>query len=267
MAVLTRISALVIALTIPVFLAGVGVASALMLREPDRGPRDATWERVQVTREIVIGIDPSIPPFGEFSGDTVDGLDPSLGHAIAKELGVEVRFVPLGFDGLYDALLLGYVDLVIAALRPDNMRLDRIRYTSSYFDAGHVLVSQGNIQNLDELSGKIIAVEFASEGDLAARSVPDIQIERYFTAQEAMQAVRDGEANAALVDHVSAALYRDELSIAPGGVVPDPYVIATRRNDWRLHRYVEEALQTLRASGTLNALSQEWLVPVPGAVP
>lgn len=255
------VSRWILAGTILAILIAVGAASALTLRDSERGPRDTTWERIQAQGVLVIGIDPSLPPFGEFSGDTVDGLDPALGRALADELGVRVRFAPLGYDGLYDSLLLGHVDVIIAALRPDPMRTDRIRYTSAYFDAGQVLVSLDGVGQLDSLAGQAVAVEFASEGDLAARDVEGLEIERYFTAEEALNSVRNQENTATVVDRVAAALYGEGLQIAPQRIVPDPYVLALRRNDWRLYRYLEEALQTLRLNGRLDAIIAEWVGP------
>jgi ABC-type amino acid transport substrate-binding protein len=243
-------------------LLGTGLLSGRTLRTPDRGPRDANWERIQSTGVLLIGVDPSIPPFGQDTGQTVIGLDPAIGREIAAHLGLEARFVLLGFDGLYDSLLVGEVDIVIAALRPDPLRLDRVRYTPPYFDAGQVLVS---LQGHQDLAGlRSVGVEFASEGDLAARALPALQIERFFTAEEALIAVLEGQIEAALVDRVSYLVYRQAhpdslLQVGPSSLVPDPYVIALRRNDWRLFQAVGAALEQMRADGRLGALHAEYL--------
>ena len=55
-----------------------------------------------------VGLDPSWPPF-EFVGERgqVAGLDVDLARAIGDRLGVEVAFVPSGWEGLYAALFAG----------------------------------------------------------------------------------------------------------------------------------------------------------------
>lgn len=238
---------------------GIAWSSLTTLSNPDRGPRDYNWERIQGTGELVIGIDPSIPPFGAYDGSNeLVGLDPALGRLLATETGLEARFVVLSFDGLYDTLLLGYADIIIAALRPDPLRGDRVRYTTPYFDAGHVLVSQAGYQTLAELSGKKVAVEFASEGDLFARQGQNLEIIRFFTAREALQAAEDGEVEAALVDRISALSDSNLVISAP--LIGDPYVISARRQDWRLFQALQAALSQLSADGTLDDLIATWIM-------
>lgn len=242
----------------------IGISSAQTLSQRNRGPFDPTWQRIQDRGYLVVGIDPSLPPFGELKDDQLTGLDPAIAREIGARLGLEVRFLLLSFDGLYDSLLLTHSDLVIAALRPDPMRTDRIRYSQPYFDAGHILVSLEGIADLSHLGGKKLAVEFASEGDIAARRVKHLTIVRYFTAAEAIEGVLEGEADAALVDRVSASAYwqthRDaELRFSPQTIVPDPYVIAVHRQDWRLYEAVKDALARMQADGTLHRLISQWV--------
>lgn len=239
-------------------------ASFLNLRNPERGPYDANWERIQAQGFIVIGTDPTVPPFSIYDEPFPAGLEPEIAVEIGKRLGLEVRFSLLSYDGVYDSLLLGHTDMVIATLRPDPFRMGLVRYTSPYFDAGHILASTENYQTLAELQGKTAAVEFASEGDIAARQVENLTIERFFTAQEAMDAVLAGEADAALVDRISAIQY-EKLGLAANVSVPDPYAIAIRRSDWRLYKAVEEALQAMSADGTLAAIIQKWVSTPPSS--
>lgn len=233
---------------------------AFTLRDSQRGPADPNWERIQTEGQIRIGVDPSLTPFGMFAEDgALLGFDVALGEELAAALGLRVQFLPLGFDGLYDSLLLGEVDLVIAALRPDPLRLDRVIYTPPYFDAGQVLVSyEADLDHLSALENEILGVEFASEGDLAAQQIEGLNIERFFSAEEALQALEDDQIQAALIDHVSALFYPDSDLFISAPLIPDPYVMSIRRSDWRLHRQISETLTHLDQNGTLAALIEEW---------
>jgi ABC-type amino acid transport substrate-binding protein len=249
-----------IALVVVIVVIGMGAT----LSNPSRGPQELTWERIQREKIIRVGVDPSIPPFGIYTDEGPIGFDPALADALAEQFGAEPQFLLLTFDGLYDSLLLGHVDIVIAALRPDPLRTDRIRYTSPYFDAGQVLVSRTGIENLDVLAGKTLAVEFASEGDIYARQFEELNIERFFTPDEALVAVEAGEVDAALIDSVSVYLYFDThvntaLQFNPAPLISDPYVIAMRREDWSLHRYLNEALAAMQADGSLETLIRQWV--------
>lgn len=80
--------------------------------------------------------------------------------------------------------------------------------------------------------------------------------------QDAMAAVERGEADAALVDTISARLYLQEhpaLVQAGGTTAPDEYVIAIRDANYRLIDGVERALDDMRADGTLDQIINAWL--------
>jgi len=243
---------------------GVVGLSANTLQDPNRGPQDANWERIQATGILRVGVDIGIPPFGFIEDEQLTGFDPAVAEALGNQLNLEIQFVPLGFDGLYDALILGEADIVIATLRPDPLRLDRIRYTAPYFDAGQVLVSKTPIVDLNTLNNEdVIAVEFASEGDIFARELP-VTIERFLTVEEALHAVEVGNADAALVERVAALLLPHNLTIGETTFVPDEYVIGVRRHDWRLYKVISDALQQIMMDGTLDTLIREWLNPTEG---
>ena len=224
------------------------------------------WERIQKNGFMVVGVDPSIPPFGIWTEGEPAGIDPAIAKEIGDRLGVQIYFAPLTFDGAYDSLLLADTDMVIAAIRPDTSRAYAISYSMPYFDAGQVLVGRDGFENLDELRDKTLAVEFASEGDLIVRDFEEISLQRYFTPDEALDAILNGDSDAALVDSVSVRIYIAEndvetLHIADEKITNDPYVIAVRRGDWRLLQAVNEQLQVMQEDGTLHQIMDDWFTP------
>src|SRR5690606_23958432 len=82
------------------------------------GPIDLTWHRIQVNRDLYVGLDPSYPPFAEWTPERIEGIEADIAREIARRLDVEPQLLIMGYDGLYDALYTGYVDFVIAGLRP-----------------------------------------------------------------------------------------------------------------------------------------------------
>ncbi len=242
-------------------------------------PRDAVWERVQESGVLRVGMDASFPPFESIAADgALVGFDVELARELGRRLdpalsnveGVEVEFVAnLPYDGLYDALTANRVDVVISALfvRPDKMA--DFAYSTPYFDAGPVLVvgaAQGELRGLGDLAQHRVATALGTRGDREARKLArrmvGLTVAPYPTAAEALAAVETGEADAALVDHVSAlAATRDsDLVIVGEPVVEEPYAVCMRGDSRRLLRAVNGALAEMAADGTLEALVNEWLV-------
>jgi len=242
---------------------------------------DDTWDRVREAGVLRVGMDASFPPFEVIAADgTLVGFDIDLARELGRRLGVEVQFVAnLPYDGLYDALAVGRVDVVISALVVNPARMADFAYSASYFDAGQVLVVRageggiegvctGPIEEMADLSGRALAVEFGTQGDLEAREwarrLPGLTVVHYQTAAEALAAVAAGEADAALVDHVSAlgAAGMGEgsaLCVVGTPVVEEPYAIAVHRQSRYLLRAINDVLGDMEADGTMERLRAEWL--------
>lgn len=218
--------------------------------------------------ELRIGLDPSRPPFAFFDADgTYHGLEVDLGAALADDIGLPVRFVGLGFDGLYDALKTDQVDVVIAGLQP-RYHLDGTAaiYSRHYFDAGLVLVSGAGYEDMRDLPGLALAYEFGSPADAEAhrwlRRVRPFALRPYELPEYALDAVRLGEADAALVDATTTRLYLREHPVFNAHYEPIThawYTVVTRSDRPDILAVINTTLQQLDDNGTLEQLINEWL--------
>lgn len=230
---------------------------------------DPLYQRTQQTGTLLIGTDPSFPPFAMFAGEGYAGLDIALGQEIAARMGLRAQFVPMGVDGLYDSLHTNQIDILISALPFDPYRTGEVIYLHPYLDAGYFLVSVGGAaQTMPDLDGKTIAVEYGSVGDEQARRwarrLAALTIQRYGSREEALAAARDGQAAAALVDQVSALLWLREnresgLQVAEKPIWSQPYSIAIKITSYRLAAAVNGAYETIRADGTVSQIIDKWL--------
>ncbi len=161
--------------------------------------------------EIRVGVDASYPPFAVATADDLFGLEIDLARAIGARIGLPVRFVNLGFDGLFDALTTDQVDVLISALPIDMARIGAVHYTQPYFNAGLVLVSAGDYTSMRDLPGHRLAYEYGSTAEsevrLWLRRVQPFDLLPLETPAAALDAVRSGAADAALVDAITARLY------------------------------------------------------------
>jgi len=245
------------------------ITGILLWRTVQRG-EDEVWARIQRSGVWRVGMDPSFPPFESLdeSGQLV-GYDVDLARAIAARWGVEVSFQGIGFDGLLPALWADKADSVISALPLDPRMTRDVAYSVPYFEAGLLLVvAEGttDIAAPDDLAGRRLAVEWGSEGDVQGRELrrrlPGLTLLPFPHPQDALAAVAEGEADAALVDAVTLRQFRREHgSVRAVGepVVSVPYVIAVPRQAPRLLAAVNEALSALRDDGTLARLEEKWL--------
>jgi ABC-type amino acid transport substrate-binding protein len=233
------------------------------------GPQDGTWRRIQINQDLYVGIVPNYPPFAEWSPERPVGLEADIALEIGRRLGVETHFLLQSDDSLYDSLFIGETDFIISGLHVDPGRTDWVHYTRPYFDAGYSLVSRAEapVGTMRTLEGQTVAVEIASAGHVAAerqwkRRLHSLTVRPYLLPDDALRAVLDGDAAAALVDIVSARLFlaeHDGLVMADRPTISDQYVIAIRKKNFRLADEVDAILAAMIEDGTLDAIIDRWL--------
>lgn len=257
-------------------LAGLGLAAALLLLavllwRSGLGGRDVVWARIQETGVWRVGMDPSFPPFEFLDADGRPvGLDVDLAEAIAATWGVRVQIVGVGFDELMDAVHVHRVDSALSALPIVPHRTRDVSFSDPYIEAGLMLVvpETSDLQGTEDLRGRRLAVEWGSSGDAEARALGrqwdgELELVLRDSTPAALAALLAGEADAALADAISLALYsrRDQLRTVGPPIVSDPYVVVVPADAPRLLQAVNRALEQLRNDGTLAEIHRRWLRP------
>jgi len=256
-------------LAVALILLLIAIASWLLLRgqTPDESLRN-----LQARGKLKVCMDASYPPFEwipeSAPADHIVGLDVDLAQAIAARLGVTATLVNVGWDGLYDSLLVGKCDAVISALPYDPTRTADAAFSISYFNAGPVLLvraGQTAIAGPKDLARRSLAVTWGSAGDVVAsdlqRRLRDLTVRRLPDPAEVLDALRAGKVDAVLTDHLTAlkAIYAGgDLTVVSEPLTDDLYVVAVRPDEGALLTAIDSALAALRQDGTLDALKHAW---------
>lgn len=233
---------------------------------------DRNWQRLQQGGALRVAIDPSFPPF-----DSVDakgeaaGFDVDLARDLAQRIGVPIEFKSIAFDGLVDAVIAGKVDVVISAFPLDPRLTQDVRYSQPYFEAGLVLVvpeysQASSVQATTDLIGRKVAVEWGSQGDAWGRE-QGLDVLRLETPGEALNAAASGDADAAIVDAVTAALSLPVgLVVRQPPLTSEPYVIILPRRAGKLADALDRALAQALTDGTWEGLARAYF-PAPPVPP
>lgn len=76
--------------------------------------------------------------------DTIVGFDVMIAQEIADEIGVELEFIDMDFDGLLGALNAEKADVVLACMTPNPERLESADFSELYYtDKNVVIVKKG----------------------------------------------------------------------------------------------------------------------------
>lgn len=242
-------------------LVGIAVVLAAWIVASRPQAPDRSLERVRAAGVLVVGVDPSYPPFEVDDGrGHLAGFDVDLATRISQRLGVSVRFVSIDFGSMVDALEVGKLDAIIGGVSPFPEYARELGYSSSYFDDGLVLVTSA------AGSHRVLGIESGSDADLnqdlLRQRVPGYRWQQYDDPEQIHGALAQGEIGAAIVDAATALRWAREstaLIVHERRLISAPFVIAVRRSDQNLLKAIDAAIAALRASGDLSRLEQEWL--------
>lgn len=249
---------------------GVVILAAIL--QFSNSPQDAAWARIKEKGVIVFATDASYPPFSAVDADgNLFGFDVELAEELARRLGVRAEFENIAYDTLLSAVVSGRDDAVISAFVPQLDRQNEVLFTRAYFVAGTVAVIQNTERGAQITdwagwaAGKTLAVEYGAGGDVLARQwarqVRGVRVLPKPTAVEALAAVLNAEAQAALVDAVTAYEFlrsQPALMLAGPPVEPEPYALAVKATSKELLTAIERTLTEMEADGTLGELRVKW---------
>ena len=114
--------------------------------EPADEPADGPAFETITEGVLTVATSPDYAPYEFYAIDeagnaSLAGFDIELAKYIAAELGLEIEFVPMDFDGVLMEVGLGTVDMGVAGLSPDPERAESMLFSDSYYDGGQAFIT------------------------------------------------------------------------------------------------------------------------------
>lgn len=213
---------------------------------------------------LVMGTEATFPPF-EFVNEKneITGFDVEIGKALAEKLGVKLEVKDMAFDGLLPALNVGKFDIIIAGMTITDDRKKVVSFSDKYFEAGQAVVVNGNdkkYNSLQELSGKKVAVQAGTTGDLMISEVEGTDVIRFSKYTEAFLELSLKRVEAVVIDYSTAESYlktNKKLSVASPILSEESYGIAIKKDNTDLLKAVNEFLKEFKDNG-YDELNKKW---------
>ncbi|AWS48653.1 ABC transporter substrate-binding protein [Streptosporangium sp. 'caverna'] len=216
------------------------------------------------------------PPMDMFGSDgkTPVGLDPSLGRAIARKLGVKLAITDEDFNSQIPGIITGRYDIMMSSLSDTAERQTKVTFVD-YVQAGAgMLIKKGNPDGINapaDLCGKTVSVvdngsslKLATTYDADCRKNGEkgLDIIKFPGDQEALLQVNNGRAQANITDYVVAAYKAADLDTKVEALAIDgtesPWGIAMKPENKELIGAVQGALDALIKSGEYGKILQAW---------
>ena len=137
------------------------------LEESEAAADDDSWTKVQEKGYFIVGLDATFPPMGYLDeNNEFVGFDIDLAKAVAKELGVEVRFQSINWDAKDMELNNGNIDCIWNGMTINESRLESMYFTKAYLSNEQIVITLSNsgISKKSDLAGKVVASQAESSG-------------------------------------------------------------------------------------------------------
>ena len=224
---------------------------------------------------LTIGTDASYAPSEFFAGDgkTIEGFDIDLFTAVAKKLGLKVKFQNANFDSIITGVQGKKYDLGISSFTVNADRMKQVNMVS-YFNAGtQWATAAGNPKKVDPAKpcGITVAVQKATvqqEEDLPPKQKAcqaagkPLKVLVYTAQDQATAAVVSGKADAMLADSpvVAYAVKKSSGKLDAAGDIYDsaPYGYVVPKADTDLANAIVAGLKSLDTDGTYAKVLSDW---------
>jgi polar amino acid transport system substrate-binding protein len=218
--------------------------------------------------QLTIGAEFPVKGFVELPIDDPKGFEVDLGDAIAEELGVpKVEWVNTSFAGLFRPGQKDF-DMAINEVTITEERSQVVDFSVPYFDANQgFLIKKGGpadgVTSIAEMKDLLFGFQAATTGgDYINEEIQPNDDPRQFTSLgAATQALANGQIDAFLMDvAIGAEIVKergDEVDMTGQFVTEEQYGIVFEKGN-SLREPVDEAIEKLRADGTLEELQAKW---------
>lgn len=164
-----------------------------------------TVDQIKESGEITIGVFSDKNPFGYVDNDgKFQGYDVYFAERIAKDLGVELKLVPVEAASRVEFLETAKVDIILANFTVTDERKEKVDFALPYMKVALGVVSPDSaiITNAEQLNGKtLIVVKGTTAESYFTENYPDVKLQKYDEYNEAYSALQDGRGDAFSTDN------------------------------------------------------------------
>ena len=233
--------------------------------------KDISLAKVLLKKELVVGLEPDIPPFtfrNIFSGQ-LDGYEIEVAKEVGKYLDIKVTFKAIDWNQKNQLLKTGQIDCIWSSFSYTKDRAAAYTLSRPYMKTAIVIAAMKDspYSTLNEIKHRRIGIQSASS------MVDSLDEMRRFhggfntpmfvaSLEQGLQDLEDGKIDGILYDvliiNAFIQSFNKPYKIIGEAVEADDYVIAFRKNDTALRDKVDEAIDYLAKNDILEKISRKW---------
>jgi len=230
---------------------------------------NSTIEKALRRGKLKVGMSTFVPwamqsKTGEWVGFEID-----VAKRLAKDMGIEVEFVPTKWEGLIPSLLTGKFDLVIAGMTGTPQRALKINFTQPYdFTGTQICIHKDYVDkiktpmDLNSADYVVLSRVGVTAAETAKKLLPNAQKRLFSDNGSMVQELLNGNATAIIQSLPEPAQLvaknPETLALLPGTLTREPISMGVRKGDPDTLAYLNNWIEIVRADGFLEEKVDYW---------
>lgn len=249
---------------------GAEAADASDKSNESEGETEAEGD-AELKDKYIMGLDDTFAPMGfrDESGEIV-GFDIDLSKAIAEEIGFELEYQSIDWTMKESELKGGKIDFIWNGYSITEARQKEVQFSTPYLENRQIIVvmEDSEIENKEDMAGKIVTVQGESSAIDAMNKEPDVvasfgEVVEYPSNNECFTDLETGRADVMVVDEVLARYYmnlqgEEKYRVLDDNFGEEEFGIGMRKEDTALVAAVNAALEKVKEDGTYEEIYGTW---------
>jgi len=222
-----------------------------------------------------VGINTSYPPLGFEQDGKVQGVEADFAQMLGKQLGKEIRFVPLPLKDLIPALEKDRIDIIMAGMSVTEARAKKVAFCEPYARVGQMALVRKEDYNKYRAANALnwptsrVGVKDHSTGErFAKQSLGAAKVVEFNTVDEGIAALRAGQVDFFIHDaptiwRVAGSPLKADPDLA-GLYTPltEEYLAwAVRKDDTATREQLNAIVAKWKTDGQIQTVLDKW-VPI-----
>ena len=217
-------------------------------------------------KKLYVGTNAEFMPYEYLENGKMVGFDIELMDAIGKELGYEIVWSNMGFDGLLPALQMKKIDAVIAGMSQTPERQKAVTFSMPYLlvtsDEHYVIVNENSpITHKEELKDKKVGVQIGTMQEEFTKQLGGLP-QLYNSWTGALMDLQQNKISGVIIADVSAEAYLKNMTgLKKIDVVIDGQPgasIAFRKGETELAEAASKAILKLQDNGEYLKILEKY---------
>nr|WP_236698240.1 transporter substrate-binding domain-containing protein [Weissella minor] len=238
--------------------------------------KNETYERIQKTHKMNWGVkgDTKLMGLMNIESGKLEGFDIDMAKEITKRVDpkAKVELTQITSGTRVPMLLNGNIDSIIATMTITPEREKVVDFSEPYFNAGQSLLVKNssdvkNIKDLDRKGARILGVQGSNSIENVKKFAPKARIVALPDYATALTALQSGQGDALTTDNgilYGMAVDNKGVKVVGGTFTTEPYGIAVDKDNPKLVKAINDAVDDMKSDGTYDKLAKKWFNDVPG---